>query len=260
MPMNPIPLMRAVFTPLAMLLLGTAASCTPGGEPPGADDAPRPNILLIVADDLGYADLGSFGSDIATPNIDALARRGIRFSQFHTAPMCAPTRGMLLTGNDNVVAGIGSQGGGSGPTEGLPGYEGYLSDRVVPFPLLLRDAGYRTYMVGKWHLGSDPEHSPTAAGFDRSFSMLHGAADHFSTVSFDVTRKVSLYWQDGDYAEWPEGRYSTEVYTDRLIRFIDQALPNLLAMSLPLEKTKILPEKSGGQIGGHECSLNGQGP
>jgi arylsulfatase len=180
----------------------------------------RPNILLLVADDLGYSDLGSYGGDISTPNIDALAGRGVRFTQFHTAPLCAPTRAMLLSGNDNHTAGMGIQGEGEGPLEGLPGYEGHLSDRVIPFPVLLKDAGYHTYIVGKWHLGLSPEHSPTAAGFERCFTLLHGAGDHFSDVALEPSLKVSPYWEDGRPGRWPEGRYSTDLYTERLIDFI----------------------------------------
>ncbi|MGB5460423.1 MAG: sulfatase-like hydrolase/transferase, partial [Eudoraea sp.] len=97
-----------------------------------------------MADDLGYADLGCFGGDIATPNIDGLASRGIRFSRFHTAPMCAPTRAMLLTGNDNHIAGVGRQA----LSTQVFGYEGYLTDRVATIPDLLRKDGYHTYMAG----------------------------------------------------------------------------------------------------------------
>lgn len=112
---------------------------------------PRPNILLIVADDLGYADLGVFGSNIRTPNIDSLAREGLRFSQFHTAPMCAPTRAMLLSGNNNHVAGMGRQTP-EPPLKGdPPGYEGHLSDRIAPLPKVLLEAGCHTYMAG-WRL------------------------------------------------------------------------------------------------------------
>lgn len=208
-------------TGLTVLLAASTAltACGDGGPDPRVADA-RPNILLLVADDLGYADLGSYGGDVSTPNIDALADRGVRFSQFHTAPMCAPTRAMLLTGNDNHVAGMGIQGGG-GALAGRPGYEGHLSERVVPFPRLLRDAGYHTYSVGKWHLGTAPEHSPTAAGFERSFQLLQGAGDHFSDIALSGRDSVSTYWEDGAYGAWPEGGYSTEVYTDRLIEFIE---------------------------------------
>jgi len=101
-----------------------------------------PNILLIVADDLGYADLGSYGSDIATPNIDALAAQGLLFTQFHTAPMCAPTRAMLLSGNNNHVAGMARQGVSGILGDEQPAYENHLSDRIIPFPRLLREVGY----------------------------------------------------------------------------------------------------------------------
>lgn len=191
------------------------AGAYPAMTPP--DD--RPNLLLIVADDLGYADLGAFGSDIRTQNIDALAQDGVIFTQFYTAPMCAPTRAMLLTGNNNHVAGMGDQGGGSGALAGIPGYEGYLSDRVAPIPQLLRDAGYHTYMAGKWHLGTAPEHSPAAAGFERSFSLLHGAGSHFGPTGF--FEGGSRYREGHAEARYPEGRYDTELFTDRLIEFID---------------------------------------
>jgi arylsulfatase len=180
---------------------------------------PRPNILLIVADDLGYADLGVYGSDIRTPNIDALASEGILFTQFHTAPLCAPTRAMLLSGNNNHVAGLGRTGA-SGPVQMyVPGYETHLSDRIAPLPRLLKEAGYHTYTTGKWHLGNEKEHSPTAAGFERSFNLMHGAADHFNPMGF--TEGGSLYREDGEAVPWPGGAYSTDLYTDKLIDFID---------------------------------------
>lgn len=181
----------------------------------------RPNLLLIVADDLGYADLGCYGGDIRTPVIDKLAAEGQLFTQFHTAPTCAPTRAMLLTGNNNHVAGMGRQGGAGGPWEASqPGYEGYLSDRVIPFPQLLRDAGYHTYTAGKWHLGKKPEHSPLAQGFERSFSLLQGASNHYDNIGLTLADSISLYSADGKYADYPKGRYSTEFYTDKLIELI----------------------------------------
>ena len=106
------------------------------------DPDSRPNILLIVADDLGYADLGIFGSDIRTPNIDGLAREGLRFSQFHTAPLCAPTRAMLLSGNNNHVAGMSRQGREGLLDYDVPGYEDSLSDRIAPFPRLLQASSW----------------------------------------------------------------------------------------------------------------------
>ncbi len=177
----------------------------------------QPNILLIVADDLGYADLGVFGSDIATPNIDALAATGITFSRFHTAPTCAPTRAMLLSGNDNHIAGMGSQFRKTGEW----GYEGYLSDRVVTIPQVLQSAGYNTYMAGKWHLGTEPEQNPVNKGFGSSFVLLQGGGNHYNDQNlFDDS--VSFYTINGEHVPWPDGEYSTKVYTDKLIGFIDE--------------------------------------
>jgi arylsulfatase len=182
---------------------------------PATSTDSRANILLIVADDLGYADLGTYGSDIRTPNIDALAARGVLFTQFHAGPSCAPTRAMLLSGNNNHVAGVGRQSySGS-----VPGYEGHLSDRIAPLPEVLRNAGYRTYMAGKWHLGGEAEHSPAAAGFDRSFSLVDGAGAHYSSSGF--FEGGSTYREGFEEVDYPEGAYSTELYTDRLIEFID---------------------------------------
>jgi arylsulfatase len=188
-------------------------------QSPDAGTDPRPNILLIVADDLGYADLGAYGSSIRTPNIDVLAQRGIRFSQFHTAPLCSPTRAMLMSGNNNHVAGVGRQHP-LPPLKGdQAGYEGHLSNRVAPLPLVLKKAGYHTFMAGKWHLGTEEEHSPKAAGFERSFGVVEGAASHFDGRGFE--NAPTIYRDDGVLTEWPEGAYSTALYTDRLIGYIE---------------------------------------
>ncbi len=179
----------------------------------------RPNVLLIIADDLGYADLGVYGSDIRTPNIDVLAGEGILCTGFHTAPMCAPTRAMMLSGNNNHVSGMGRQSPKRNLRENLPGYEGHLSDRVAPLPRLLQESGYHTYSVGKWHLGMALEHGPLAAGFERSFNLIDGAANHFNSVGF--FEGGSTYRADGEDASLPEGGYTTEIFTDRLIGFLD---------------------------------------
>ena len=199
---------------LPLLSVMVLSACSEAVEPDR-----RPNLVLIVADDLGYADLGVFGSDIRTPNIDALATEGMLFTQFHTAPVCAPTRAMLLSGNNNHVAGMGRQGA-SGPLQvHLPGYEAHLSDRVAPMPRLLQEAGYHTYTAGKWHLGPAIEYGPKAAGFERSFNLTHGVGSHFSSVGF--FEGGSVYRADGVEVEYPDGQYTTELFTDRLIEFID---------------------------------------
>ncbi len=200
-----------------VILLVAGMGCTETQKEIAVDN--RPNILLIVADDLGYADLGIYGGDIDTPNIDSLARAGVLFTQFHTAPLCAPTRAMLLSGNNNHVAGMARQGSSGLAGESMRGYENHLSDRIVPFPKLLRDSGYRTITVGKWHLGKSVEHSPVAAGFERAYNLLDGSSSHFSFVG--LREGDTLYREGKDLVEYPEGRYSTDLYTEKLIDFID---------------------------------------
>jgi arylsulfatase A-like enzyme len=211
--MNP----HALKTTINLLV---AALCISGSSTFGQDRPdPRPNVLLIVADDLGYADLGVYGSDIRTPNIDSIAENGVIFPQFHSAPVCSPARAMLLSGNNNHVAGVGRQGGSVILSGHVAGYEAHLSERIAPLPRLMRDAGYHTYMTGKWHLGSTSEHSPRAAGFERSYGLAHGAGSHFSSVG--MRPGGAVYLEDGEPTQYPDGEYSTVVYTDRLLEFID---------------------------------------
>jgi len=178
----------------------------------------QPNILMIVTDYLRYADLGCYGGDVETPNIDNLATRGIRFSRFHTAPLCAPTRAMLLSGNDNHIAGIGRQSLHSGEF----GYEGRLTNRIVPIPALLREAGYHTYMAGKWHLGESPQANPHQKGFEHSFVLIRGAGNHYNDQGLFKEDPISPYTEDGKPAQWKDGDYSTDYYTDKIIEYIDR--------------------------------------
>ena len=208
------PWKAACVIALSIIISGCSESRTPAA----ADD--RPNILLIVADDMGYADIGAYGGDIDTPNFDALAQSGMLFTQFHTAPMCAPTRAMLLSGNNNHVAGMAGQNKNGLAGVSVEGYENRLSERIIPFPQLLRSSGYRTYAVGKWHLGHDVEHGPIAAGFERAWTLLEGGGSHFDGVG--ITPRGSGYRDGEDLVDWPEGRYSTDFYTDKLIEYINE--------------------------------------
>jgi len=189
-----------------------------------ATDAPRrPNIVIILGDDMGFSDMGSFGSEINTPNLDSLAREGLRFTSFYTHASCSPTRSMLLSGVDTHLNGLGNMGEWTSPNQmGLDGYEGDLNDRVVTLPQLLKDAGYHTYMVGKWHLGKKPSQIPAARGFERDFSLLDGMGSYWDMWSFSAANPVSLYTEDGRYLRsLPKDFYATKTYTDKLISYID---------------------------------------
>ena len=196
--------------------------------PETASEPLRPNILLILVDDMGFADLGSFGSEIATPNLDSLANAGLRFANFHTASTCSPTRAMLFSGVDSHRAGLGNMLEELAPNQkGQPGYEGYLNERVVTLPTLLRDAGYRTYMTGKWHLGSGEGKGPAYRGFERSFSLDSGGASHFGDMrpAYAPSPDVKAnYSEDGVKLDaLPAGfDYSSQYYVDRMITYLDE--------------------------------------
>jgi arylsulfatase A-like enzyme len=183
----------------------------------------RPNVVIILGDDLGFADLGSFGSEIKTPNLDALAKEGVRFSNFYTHASCSPTRSMLLSGVDTHLNGLGNMSEWTAPNQrGLVGYEGYLNKNVVTLPQLMKDAGYHTYMVGKWHLGKSPDRIPAARGFERDFSLLDGAGSYWDMWNFTGASPKSTFTEDGRYlTELPKDYYATKTYTDKLIGFID---------------------------------------
>lgn len=183
----------------------------------------RPNFLLVVADDMGWTDIGSFGGEILTPNLDSLAKNGVRFTDFHVSVSCSPTRAMLLSGTDNHIAGLGTMAEMLTPEEkGKPGYEGYLTKRVVSLAEVLREAGYHTYMAGKWHLGHEPDQRPYARGFERTFSLMYGGASHWSDMAGLMEKETpAMYTMNGKKLEkLPADFYSSRSYTDYLIHAI----------------------------------------
>lgn len=189
-----------------------------------APDAPRrPNIVLILGDDMGFSDMGSFGSEIKTPNLDSLAKAGTRFTNFYTHASCSPTRSMLLSGVDTHRNGLGNMDEWTAPNQrGVPGYEGYLNKQVATLPQLLKDAGYHTYMAGKWHLGKAPDLIPAARGFERDFSLLDGAGSYWDMTNFTGASPKSVFTEDGRYlSKLPDDYYATKTYTDKMIDFID---------------------------------------
>ncbi|TRO36899.1 arylsulfatase [Pseudomonas putida] len=205
---------------LGVLMLGASHAMA-------APTVKQPNILLVVADDLGFSDLSALGSEIQTPNLDKLLADGRLMLDFHAAPSCSPTRAMLMSGNDPHLVGLGMM---SETRKRLPagaevraGYEGVLGANVATLAELLHDAGYRTYIAGKWHLGMQPAQQPHNRGFDQAYVLLEGGAAHFKQANMDLQSNYSAtYRHNGELIALPDDFYSTTWYTDRLIDAIDQ--------------------------------------
>lgn len=181
---------------------------------PSAHAAPKsPNIVIIMADDMGFSDIGCYGSEIATPNLDRLAANGLRFTQFYNTARCCPTRASLLTGLYSHQAGVGHMVGNLG----TPAYQGYLNDRCVTIAEALKPGGYRTLMVGKWHVGENRPHWPTDRGFDRYFGLISGGTNYFR---LDPGRQMAL----DDKPFTPEGNnfYITDAFTDYAVLYIQE--------------------------------------
>lgn len=182
----------------------------------------RPNIVVIVADDLGYSDVGSFGSEIPTPNLDALAAEGTRFSSFHVSGECSPTRAMLLTGIRSHRTGVGAMHESIPPSlEGKPGYLTVLDRNVITVSSLLQRSGYRTYAVGKWHVGKETYNLPPARGFDRSLIQGDSGSDNWETDQRYLALTDRVYWfEDGQPAKMPKEFYSSRFYADKAIDYL----------------------------------------
>ena len=207
---------------LTAAAFATAAATVKAPAPTGSTPPTRPNIVVLVADDWGFTDVGAFGGEMATPNIDALARRGVRFSNFHTSASCSPTRAMLLTGVDNHRNGVGNMRE-TIPREhlGRPGYLTVLDRNVVTVASRLQAAGYRTYASGKWHVGHEAYNLPSARGFDRSLIQADSGSDNWDTGQryLALTEQVNWY-EDGLPAKMPEDYYSSEFFIDRMLGYL----------------------------------------
>ncbi|MBC8167568.1 MAG: arylsulfatase [Bryobacteraceae bacterium] len=190
------------------------AAATAGTTALSAATTQRPNVLIIMADDMGFSDIGCYGGEIRTPNLDALAAGGVRFTSFYNAARCCPTRAALLTGVYNHQAGVGNMIN----DQGYPAYRGYLNQSCVTLAEALAPSGYRTYMAGKWHVGEQRPHWPVDRGFDRYFGLISGAANYFRP---EPERTMAL---DGD--RWKpqsdEKFYITDAFTDWSVRYIDE--------------------------------------
>jgi arylsulfatase A-like enzyme len=193
----------------------------PWASPLLAATPTRPNIVVLVADDWGFTDLGAFGGEIATPHLDALAMQGLRFSNFHVAASCAPTRSMLLTGVDNHRNGVGNLAETMPSAHrGRPGYQGSMTPNVVTVAQLLQDSGYRTYISGKWNVGSEPYNLPNRRGFDRSIIQGDTGADNWDPEQRYLPHSAKVDWfEDGKPASMPRRYYSSTYFVDRMLDY-----------------------------------------
>ena len=213
----------------ALTLLATVIGCVAPitAVSPLHPVAIKPNVIVIVADDLGFSDIGALGSEIPTPNIDSLAAGGTLFTNFHVAATCSPTRAMLLSGVDNHRAGLGNMGEFlTEEQRGQPGYEGYLNHQVETLATRLRRVGYQTAMAGKWHLGDGPNERPHARGFDRTLALMEGSGSAWNDGSpAPIVGDRTQFTRDGVADERPPG-FSATLYVNEMIRFVEEADPN----------------------------------
>lgn len=221
--------------------------------------AQKPNIILILADDMGFSDIGCFGSEIPTPNLDKLAKNGVRFSQFYNTARCCPTRASLLTGLYQHQTGIGMMAEDPFKKEsekdkndaGVPGYRGFLNHQCVTIAEALKPAGYHTYMAGKWHVGMHGEEKwPLQRGFEHYYGILAGACSYLRP---EGGRGLTM---DNTKLTVPEGEYyTTDAFTEHAIRMIKEQKdekPFFLYLAFnaphwPLQAKKIDYEKFAGK-------------
>ncbi|HEY4789332.1 MAG TPA: arylsulfatase, partial [Bacteroidales bacterium] len=186
------------------------------------DPKSRPNILLILADDMGYSDLGCFGSEISTPNLNRLASEGVQMTSFYNASRCCPSRASLLTGLYQHEAGVGDMVNNLGTLA----YEGYINHTSVTLAEALKSNGYDTYLSGKWHVGEAPENWPFHRGFDHAFGLIGGASSYFKLISYRVNQAPSRMALDDKLWTPPDtGFYMTNAIADYAVKFLDEEAP-----------------------------------
>ena len=208
---------------LATLLLTQRAESAAAENP-----RPKPNIVLIMCDDMGYSDLGCYGGEIETPNLDRLAQGGLRYTQFYNTARCCSTRASLLTGLYAHQAGIGHMVDGVGPKSGSPAYSGELSRRAVTIAEVLRSAGYATYMTGKWHVtgkirpngNAQKNNWPLQRGFDRFYGTIHGAGSFFDPNTLTRDNDFLSPFDDSQYT--PDEFYYTDAISDHATKFVTE--------------------------------------
>ena len=184
--------------------------------------ADRPNIVLVLADDLGFSDIAPYGGEVSTPNLTALAEAGIKFTNYHTAASCAPSRAMLLTGVDSHRNGVPNIPEAIPPEQGIHAhYAGTLNRNVVTVATLLQDEGYHTYLAGKWHLGKEADQLPSRRGFERTVALADTGADNWEQKPYIPIYEKANWFADGEVMTLPDDFYSSRFLVDKTIEFID---------------------------------------
>ncbi|ASZ14102.1 arylsulfatase [Chitinophaga pendula] len=184
----------------------------------GSAQQKRPNIILIMVDDMGFSDIGPYGSEISTPHLDRLATEGLKLREFYNNSICAPTRASLLTGQSNHKAGIGY----FNVNLGLPAYQGYLNRESLTLAEVLKAAGYSTLMSGKWHVGDDSTAWPRQRGFDRFFGFIGGASNYYDIGDYqDKVPPVPLL-EDNRRVNLQPGHYLTDEIAAHAVQFLDE--------------------------------------
>ena len=217
-----------LVTFFALLFLAVGCSEKNTKKEPELSVIKKPNILLIIADDLGYSDISYYGGEIPTPNIDSLFKQGTKLGQFYVSPTCSPTRAMLLSGTDSHVVGMGSMSESLFPWQkGQPGYECHLQEGVLTYAEVLRKNNYHTYLTGKWHQGITPDQFPGSFGFEKYYTMLNGASFHDGRLlpipkifQQNIVTTINNV-ENGKIVDFPEGAFSTDLYTSKMIQYID---------------------------------------
>ncbi len=208
------PLLRNIVYGASALVIGVSTAF--------ADE--RPNVVVILADDLGYSDLGCYGSEISTPHLDRLAAEGTKFINFRASAVCSPTRAMLLTGVDNHLNGFGNMYPFIDPAqEGKPGYESRLNPNAVTLATYLKDAGYHTYMAGKWNIGNTKQGLPSKRGFEHTFALMETGASNWQRKSYLPIDDNAHFFKNGEpFDSFPDDYFSTDFYTDTIIEDIER--------------------------------------
>ena len=206
---------------VAALLCPGAAAAGQSDSPGDAPSEDPPNIVLIILDDVGLTDLGVTGGEAATPAMDALAGEGVVFANFNTAPMCAPSRAMLMTGVVSHDAGVANLPETTPDyLQGQRGYEGRLTRRAATLAEHLQPAGYQTFIAGKWHLGHDADSLPSARGFDRSFILDASGADNWQDRPYLAYYDRAEWWADGAPAQRPDGAFSSTFLVNQMLDYL----------------------------------------